>query len=325
MDDLENGQDQNLEQQQQSTQVQAQDANEPKTSLEALERSLLPQGDDQKLDNQQQPNAQGANKQEPIKQEPQKPVEDDPYKMPEGLQEKSQQRFSKLVEMNQQKDAQIQQLQPVHNWINDNFGKQQGGYEALQQFADYFGAINTGDYQKAGQILQAQLQQYTLLTGQQLQISPLADFPELQQQVDNFEIAEQTALEIARYRKQEAMLSQQQQQGQIQAQQQQQFEQEVNQAEQQILGMINEWKAADIDFPAKEKAIADFLGGLQGVRPSAVPNLIKRYYASLGAITQATQKPTQSQQPLRATGKGAGNAVPKNSLEAIGAALGYDV
>lgn len=306
-------------------QLSAQDANteasvEPKTSLEALESALLP------VDDKANNSAAVENKETQPKAEekpPVKPIDDDPYKMPEGLQEKSQQRFTKLVEMNQQKDQELQQLKPINDWLQNNFAQHHGGVEALETFANYFSALNSGNYQVAGQILQAQLQQYQLMTGQALQANPLSDFPDLMHQVDNFEISEQHALEVARLRQQQAAYQQQHQSQQNQQKQQLMHEQQVNQAEQKIIGMVEQWKKTDVDFPIKEKAIVEYLNGLQGVPPNQIPSLIENYYKSLGAFSL----PKASQPnvvPLRATGKGAGNAMPKNSLEAMALSLGYD-
>ena len=224
--------------------------------------------------------------------------------------------------MNQQKDQELQQLKPINDWLQNNFAQHQGGVEALETFANYFSALNSGNYQVAGQILQTQLQQYQLMTGQALQANPLSDFPDLMQQVENFELGEAQALEMARLRQQQAIIQQNNQQQYMAQQQQQYMAQQVQQAEQKIIGMVEHWKKSDIDYPVKEKAIIQYINGLQNVDPSLVPSLIENYYRSLGSITMP--KASSSVVPLRPTGKGAGNAVPKSSLEAMGLALGYD-
>lgn len=318
---IDDGQSQNNDDQSaQDTSTETQASVEPKTSLEALESAFLPKDENKPTD---APSAD-ANKetQPPVKQEQPPKVEDDPYKMPEGLQEKSQQRFTKLVEMNQQKDQELQQLKPIQNWLHENFAQHQGGVEALETFANYHNAMITGNYQVAGQILQAQLQQFQLMTGHQLQANPLADYPDLMQQVENFELGEAQALEMARLRQQQAIIQQNNQQQYMAQQQQQYMAQQVQQAEQKIIGMVEQWKKSDIDYPVKEKAIIQYINGLQNVDPSLVPSLIENYYRSLGSI--AMPKASSSVVPLRPTGKGAGNAVPKSSLEAMGLALGYD-
>jgi len=314
IDDSQNNDNQSV----QDTNTDTQTSVEPKTSLEALESALLPVDESaEKTNVDTQKEAQS-----PVKQEQPPKVEDDPYKMPEGLQEKSQQRFTKLVEMNQQKDQELQQLKPINDWLQNNFAQHQGGVEALETFANYFSALNSGNYQVAGQILQTQLQQYQLMTGQALQANPLSDFPDLMQQVENFELGEAQALEMARLRQQQAIIQQNNQQQYMAQQQQQYMAQQVQQAEQKIIGMVEHWKKSDIDYPVKEKAIIQYINGLQNVDPSLVPSLIENYYRSLGSITMP--KASSSVVPLRPTGKGAGNAVPKSSLEAMGLALGYD-
>lgn len=316
---IDDGQSQNNDDQSaQDTNTETQNSVEPKTSLEALESALLPVDESTEKTNVENKETQSKIEEKPLV----KPIDDDPYKMPEGLQEKSQQRFTKLVEMNQQKDQELQQLKPIQNWLHENFAQHQGGVEALETFANYHNAMITGNYQVAGQILQAQLQQFQLMTGHQLQANPLADYPDLMQQVENFELGESQALEMARLRQQQAIIQQNNQQQYMAQQQQQYMAQQVQQAEQKIIGMVEQWKKSDIDYPIKEKAIIQYINGLQNVDPSLVPSLIKNYYKSLGSL--AMPKASSSVVPLRPTGKGAGSAVPKSSLEAMGLALGYD-
>lgn len=312
-EDLENGQSQELDDLSGVDTGSELENTEPKTTLEALERAVPIEGEAKPEDKPIEPKTPEAKK-------PESP--DDLYKMPEGLQPKSQERFTKLVESNQQKDAELSQVREANAWITENFGKDEQGFNDLAGFAEYRNALKTGNFEAAGQLLQAQIQQFTLLTGQQLQASPLQEFPDLQQRIDAFELDEKDALEIARYRKQQAMLQGQQQQQAHTQQQQEAFKQEFQWAEQTIGQMIEQWKKTDIDYPAKEAIIAERMKDLpKGLRPSQIPDYVKILYQTVSAVQPP--KSTQTQSPLRATGRGAGSAVPKTAQEAMDLALGY--
>lgn len=309
-EDLDNG-----EVQQPEPSTTTEQTNEPKSALEALEGAI-------EFEGKEAPATTEAEPTKPV--DAAKPAEpaDDLYKMPEGLQPKSQERFRALVEQNQQKDTELTQVRQANDWITKNLLTDEQAADDLVGFSEYRNALKSGNYEAAGKLLQAQVQQFVLASGQQLQTSPLSEFPDLQQRVDGFELDEADALEIARYRQQQA-IAQGQQQSQAQSQQQQeQFTQAVNSAVQNVETMVTGWKKSDIDYQAKEKIIQEKLPEMmRQFHPSQIPAQVKMLYEALSAVSP--QRANQSQSPLRATGRGAGNAVPKTSLEAMDLALGY--
>lgn len=309
------GQDQNLETQPVATTDAP--SNEPKTALEALERAIPIEGE-----TKPEPKVEEV---KPAVEDKKPETTDDLYKMPEGLQPKSQERFTKLVESNQQKDSEIQQMREGNQWVAENFTKDEQGIQDLIGFAEYRNALKSGNFDAAGQLLQAQIQQFTILTGKQLQASPLQEFPDLQQRIDAFELDESDALEIARFRKQQAMQQGQQQQQAQHQQQQAQIQQEREKSIGSVEKMVAEWKKSDIDFPAKEKIIDGQLKKIikeQNPSPSQIPSIVKNLYEAISAVSPQRQASVNT--PLRGNGMTVGKAEPKSSLEAMAQKLGYD-
>lgn len=309
MDDLENSESQDLDVASVETEQETVSGDEPKTSLEALERAVQAEGE-------VKPEVKAIEEKKPESPE-------DLYKMPEGLQPKSQERFTKLVESNQQKDAEISQMREGSQWIAQNFTQDEQGIQDLIGFAEYRNALKSGNFQAAGQLLQAQIQQFTLLTGQPLQANPLQGFDDLQQRVESFELDEADALEIARFRKQQAMAQSQQQQQMQEQHQQAQYKQVIDDSVNKVTQMVEQWKKTDIDYAAKEKIIAEKLPSMmKNFHPSQIPYQVQMLYEALSSVAPTRQ---QSVTPLRGNGISAGKAAPKSSLEAMGAVLGYDV
>jgi len=297
----------------QDTNTETQSSDEPKTSLEALERAVQAEGE---VKPEAKPEVKAIEEKKPESPE-------DLYKMPDGLQPKSQERFTKLVESNQQKDAEISQMREGSQWIAQNFTQDEQGIQDLIGFAEYRNALKSGNFQAAGQLLQAQIQQFTLLTGQPLQANPLQGFDDLQQRVESFELDEADALEIARFRKQQAMAQSQQQQQMQEQHQQAQYKQVIDDSVNKVTQMVEQWKKTDIDYAAKEKIIAEKLPSMmKNFHPSQIPYQVQMLYEALSSVAPTRQ---QSVTPLRGNGISAGKAAPKSSLEAMGAVLGYDV
>lgn len=258
------------------------------------------------------------------------PVEDELYKMPEGLQAKSQERFRQLVDNSktlaaqvQERDSQIGQMREATDWLRQEVFTDDDAPADLVQFASYRKALKSGDFDTAAQLLQAQAQQLALASGKQIAVDPLASFPEIRQRVDAMELDEGTALELARSRQQAA--AQQHQQAAQQQSQQQQFayQQQATQAVQRVESMCADWKAKDIDWPAKEKILMEQMPTImQSYPPHMIPGQIKLIYESVSRVMPAQQQ-TRAPAPLRGTGRSAGSAAPASALDAMRQKLGY--
>lgn len=255
--------------------------------------------------------------------------EEDPYKMPEGLGEKAQARFQSLVESNKEKDTKIEQMtaqvtdmQEAQTWLRENLLTDEQAAADLVGFADYRKALTSGDYQTAQAILQEQVNQLALISGQQLQADPLKDFPDLRQRVDGLELDMASAMEIAKARQFQGLQQQQAQRQQQSQQQQQEQQQMVEQTLSAVDALAVKWSQNDPDYPAKEAIIQQQLPRILKTVPLAqVPAQVEILYDSLAGVV--SQQPKPNVRPLRPMGASGGNAVPQTSLEAVDQALGY--
>ena len=155
---------------------------------------------------------------------------------------------------------------------------------------------------------------------------PLADRPDLLEQVQKYQISRAHAEKIATLERQNNAQQQHRQALGQQNQQQAALRQEYNVASQQMVGMEKHWQASDPNFGKKQKALTGYLEGLMqsGLPPRQWPGLLKSEYDRVSALekefTAAPAKPTSAQPaPLRPTGSTAVPAAtaPKDMNDAL--------
>lgn len=259
---------------------------------------------------------------------PEKPAED-PYKMPDGLGKKSQERFQYLVDQSKQKDQRLQELEQTVadkdealSWFSENLMTDDDAIEDVVLFADYRKALRAGDFKSAQEILAAQVRQFTLASGMTLEADPLAAFPDLQKKVDDLAIDREAALELARGRAANSRQQARAQQVNDQQRQADNHKKAVEDAAIAIDKMAAEWKAKDVDYPAKEKIIESKLAELMRTVPvHQVPAQVRILYESLSSVAPRQEAPKPD--PLRAGGKG-GRPAPASQFDAMNEALGYN-
>lgn len=243
--------------------------------------------------------------------------------MPEGLGQKAQQRFQLLATTNRELTEKVTALDSQVNYIRDTFQQRGVQQEQFEQAVTVIGAMNRGDYGTAKQILVQQLQHLALLTGEPMAgVDALADFPDLRQQVDGLQMAEQTALELARLRKgQQAAQTQLQQQTQ-QRQQQEASEREFTQAQSAVDQWVRQMQAQDIDWPVlEEQLLPDIKNLLAGMPPSRWLSAMQTQYSVLKRAATAFRRPAAggapAVNPLRPSGAGAPQRAPQSMYEAM--------
>lgn len=88
-------------------------------------------------------------------------------------------------------------------------------------------------------------------------VDPLSDFPDLKKSVDNMAMTRESALELAKYKRQEQSRQQAQQLQQSSQQSRQAFEQQISQAG-KAAEVYFETRKAEADYPAKMQRIHDY-------------------------------------------------------------------
>lgn len=251
----------------------------------------------------------------PVVPKPETP--EDITKMPEGLQPKAQERFQALANTNRELSTKVETLDRQVSYIRETFQSHGITQPQFEQAAQFVGAINKGDFNSALQILDQQRMQLALAMGKPLPgVDALSDFPDLRQEVDNQQITEARALEIARHRLGQHAANQHAE-TQRQAQQNQQQEQKaVEQGLSAVDKFCRDMQATDIDFASVEAKLLPRIQSLiAGVPPHLWVEKVKTHYELIKEV--AAPRPTPPQTFLRPTGTASPSAVPKSMHEAM--------
>lgn len=254
---------------------------------------------------------------------------------PPGLSAGANKRFQALAGMVREKDAEIQRItaeQGKHaeaaeivKGYSQVFDDAKCKPEQFEMAIDFIKAVNTGNADRAMQIIGEQVKALQLRTGKDFAVpDALSPFQDLTQATQNGEITRQHALELARARASE----QERQQAEQQTRQAQQTEAQGQQAVMSGAQAVAAWTAqvakTDFDWPAKEKLLDGKIDWLAAnAPPSQWLTHLQNYYDMLSA-SSTSGKPAPTPQPLRANGGESGaQAQPRNAAEAISQGLGY--
>lgn len=256
--------------------------------------------------------------------------------LPEHNPRKTHERFQKLIEGHKELDAKVKELEPLATQARELQAKvqehEQGwqvfqemgfrGEEAvqdLQQFAHYRNALSSGNWDAAAAVIAEQVRQLTLLSGRQINVNALSGFPDLNERVQAGAIDEQTALELARGRHQQA----QQQQFAQRQQQTHQHSQQQAQAIQQGAAQVDQVVQQLVRDPDYAKVEPELVKHLEYIKANYLPHQwageIKRTYETEKRILQLAargQTTAPAPQPLRGNGHGGGNPAPTTMAEA---------
>lgn len=248
------------------------------------------------------------------------PAADD-LTMPEGLQPKAQERFQRLAETVKSVSAERDEARGQVGYIREAFQQNNVQQPQFEQAVAVIGMLNRGDFQGALSALDEQRRQIALLTGQPLPgVDALSEHPDLRQAVDNLQLPESAAIELARTRSMQAAQQRQQQEMQRVQQTQQQEAHAVQTALGEVDSLVKQLQSTDIDFPAIEAQLLPSLKDLlEGVPPNRWKNAVQAQYSLLKRSASAFRASAPSPAPnvLRPTGQAAPGVVAKSLHEAM--------
>ncbi|HHN74660.1 MAG TPA: hypothetical protein ENK10_05460 [Acidobacteria bacterium] len=188
-----------------------------------------------------------------------KDAEDDLLTPPEGLSEKARMRYEQLVSRIKEKDEAIEQRDQVIQGFRQILDETGLNNEELARVLE-IGSMIKHQPEQALETLESIVRDLARQVGRPATgLQPtdiLADFPDLQQAVENLEITEEAALELARARKERQRWQEQQQRLTEAQQQQQQSVQAIEAGKQQVAEVLARLEQ-DIDFPAMAEELAD--------------------------------------------------------------------
>lgn len=252
-------------------------------------------------------NANGAAQADPQQAEQQQQPDEDAEFLASLKSERSRNRFQALKQQATEAEARYkdieEQVTSLQRSISDA-GMDAGQFAQTIQFAKLSNSQNPADLRVARDMLQQQMQAISLRLGEEIPaVDPLAQFPDLKQAVDSFELSKDKAHELARLRHQQAQQQAAMQAQQQSSQQQAMYQQTVQQASKSMDAYLQS-RANEIDHKAKMEALhkhfadpakmQDFVASFQ---PQQWEQALRLMYDS---IAVAPQPPARTQQPLRA-------------------------
>lgn len=332
-------------------------AGEPESMEAAIRRGLasLDEGGKKK---EPQPGEEGADG-DPLKKAKEgdpalkgkpgeKPGEqDEKYRMPEGISEQAQHRFSRLASENKELTSKVQEFESIAQeqaqlvtGFRDLFNQNHVQPQELDRFCNYIKSFKTGDFETAGQLLRQQVALFEQMTGQRFEAAdPLGQHPDLRQAVDAMQITEEHALELARGRARDAGLRQagarQAQDNERRRTEQEEgtrYQQAMDKALVDIRAFSDEMRGKDIDWKAKQDILAEKVQRIveqNPTRPDQWLGQIQDYYETMSRAARAAagKGGGRGPQPLDSGGKGGGGrqtAAAGDMLSAIKGGLGYN-
>lgn len=251
--------------------------------------------------------------------EPVKPAAEDPLRMPEGLGAKAQERFQALANSVKERDEKIDTLSRQVSYVRESFETHGVKQEQFEQAVEVIGMLNRGDLRGAKQVLEDQLRHVSLALGESVTIDPLANFPDLRNAVDQMQVTEAHALEIARGRFQQnshqTLQTRQREQQEHSQQQQQAFEAGQRAVDEFCKGK----QSTDLDYAAIEaQLVPEIPKLLAGVPPQAWRQIVETQYRLMKqAAGSARQASGSSSVVLRPTGSASPQSAPKTAFEAM--------
>lgn len=239
------------------------------------------------------------------------PLTDDQIKS--GLSPRAQQRFQDLSER-------AGKFESLRSLLDESVSSP----AEFVQLLDFSKAVRNGQFQQAVEMLDRVRNDLVLRGGIKSvpQKDVLEDYPDLKQEVEEFNLTRERALELARARKLESEYRQQQASEQRTAHELQQYQQAVEVAVQQVQQLESEWARTDPDFRAKMKLLEGQISNIgQQYQPSQWASVVAMLYHNL-SVPASTKKPQKHLRPAGASGKSK-PVEPKSLEDAIGTALGW--
>lgn len=197
----------------------------------------------------------------------------------------------------------------------------------LIEFSGYRHTLATGDEKAFAEIIGNQIKQFEALHGKKVSInaSVLSDFPDLQSKVENLEIDEDTAHEVARARKLQERTNRDAQQNKQNQQQVQSTQAALDTAVADVETLQANWLKTDPDFNVILPHLQPQLTEIgKNYPPHLWAKTLEIQYKSLKKALVEQNAGRNTQQPLRGNAHQIGRAAPSSPSEAVLQELGLN-
>ena len=292
---------------------------EEKTAVEAIKKALAEDESEEEVPDQVEEDSKSEEKPE-VEDE----ADDDIYSEPAGLKPKAQERFRGLVEDNKTKTERLDQaefaLKEIHKTVSEShMTPEEFGY--LIDYGRMAVSKKPEELEYALQTAQNEIIRISQLLGKEVPgVDLLADQPELQKRVDDYELSREDALRIVKSERELAsyknVQDQQRDQQQVATKQQDVQQQSLD----QVRAYMSKMKSTDINFSAKEARLVDQAAKVrQNYPPEQWPTVIQDLYETMSVDSSAQKQnlKTSAPTPMQSTTSTVGSTVPKTMQEAV--------
>jgi len=260
--------------------------------------------------------------------EPTDNEESELYREPENLQPKASQRFQDLVADNKAKAEELSKATDAVSQIQktvSNSGLTPNEFATLLDYGKLATSESRSDKEHALEFAKNEVARLSKEMGVEAEgVDLLDEFSDLQQQVDNYELSRDHAIELANSRRLQNKRESEQQAIQQQNQERQQSSDEISKAAAEIESFMASQKKMDIDFDAKEKYLLDQVDYIQkNYQPHQWAGVVSQLYSAVGSMAsnQTQQVKKSAQAPLSSSGVTAGPSNSASMADAIMAEL----
>lgn len=247
----------------------------------------------------------------------------DPTAMPDGLSPKAQERFQTLANTNKELSAKVAEYEPIVQsalGLQEVFQTNGVKREQFELAMSAVGMMNRGDLQGALRVLDEQRAMISMALGKPLPgADALANFPDLRQAVDNLQMTEEYALELARGRTAQNHQQQQHQRFQQEQQTQEQAQQAHQAGVRAVDDICKRLEKSDVDYAVIEPLLLKEIQGglLQGIPPQRWGALVEKTYGLIKQTAGTVRSSAPSMTALRPTGGESPRQAPQNTFEAM--------
>jgi len=242
---------------------------------------------------------------------------EDDFAPPQGLKERSTERWNNLVDRTKTAETQRDSLRTV---LSDTGAPREDLAEHLLTLRLAYRGGPDGMRQALGRLDTLRANIAKQLGVEVPGVDLLSDFPDLAGEVENATMSRENAIAVANARRIAAANTANAQRQHQETTTQADFEQRATAARTRLDELGARLQSTDLDYDAKFKILkenGDFKDIMENFQPEKWGEQFERRYKLLGRVN-VKPKPKTATQPLRATGTGGGGSPqPKSMLDAI--------
>ena len=196
--------------------------------------------------------------------------------------------------------------------------------DTFKELIEYARVANTGDPREALKIVDAQRKELLLRIGEKIEPpSILADFPDLQKRVTDFDLSEEDAIKLAAAQTKEKRDAETKQKADTVQNDEATYQKAIEDNSAKVTAMEAEWQKNDVDYAAKKQILMQKLPEIQKQPPASWPALIQNAYDMITLATLTSKKSLTPEAPMKKSETGEGGKQEPSTLgEAIDLALG---